>query len=175
MENDKLQSFGVFKPVGHVLISFPSEAAATRGQEALRELRVSDSEVHRFSDREMLAQIDADLEDASPLAALGQELNLVKAQRALAEQGYHWLMVRTDDRDAAVRIAEAAHAAGAERAQRYGRFIIEELIEHREDLTQVSESPDRGLDAQTPQGKEEERADLRPASSAPAAPGGKKR
>ena len=42
----------------------------------------------------MLAQIDEDMSRASPLAAIGQELNLVKAHRALAERGYHWLVVK---------------------------------------------------------------------------------
>ena len=98
----------------------------------------------------MLAQIDEDLRQASPVAAVGQELNLVKAHQALAERGYHWLVVRVDNDEAARTAADALKAAGAERAQLYGRFIIEELIEHAADLPQVSESPDRGLDAQTP-------------------------
>ena len=36
--------------------------------------------------------------------------------------------------------------------------------------TQISESPDRGLDAQTPSGHEAERAELRPASDQDTAP-----
>lgn len=75
-----------------------------------------------------------------------------------------------DNDEAARTAADALKAAGAERAQLYGRFIIEELIEHAADLPQVSESPDRGLDAQTPSGHEAERAELRPASDQDTAP-----
>jgi GDP-D-mannose dehydratase len=56
--------------------------------------------------------------------------------------------------DAPAVLAEAARRHGAVRAQRYGTFIIEELIEVGEGLTQVSESPDRGLDPQTLSGHE---------------------
>jgi hypothetical protein len=63
--------------------------------------------------------------------------------------------------DQATRVARAAEACGAERAQHYGHFIIEELIERPGGISQVAESPDRGLDAQTPSGKETEAAALK--------------
>jgi hypothetical protein len=152
-------SFGVFKPVGHVVISLPDAQRADDASRAIAALGLAPEAVHRFTDREMLARIDEDLRHASAAAAIGQELNLVKAHRALAERGYHWLVVRAADGAQARRIAEAAQRCGAERAQHYGRFIIEELIERPDDLAQVAESPDRELDAQTPSGQEAERAE----------------
>ena len=77
--------------------------------------------------------------------------------------GFHWLVVRAEDRDDALFIADEAREHGAERAQYYGHFVIEELIRHHTDMTQVAESPDRGLDAKTPSGTETERAAMRPA------------
>jgi hypothetical protein len=106
----------------------------------------------------MIRQVDSDLDNAGALAAIGQEVNLVKAHRALAEQGYHFLVVHADDDDQAQRIADTVKGFNAERAQHYGHFIIEELISHPDDEPQVAESPDRGLDAQTPSGFEDERA-----------------
>lgn len=156
------RSFGVFKPEGHVVISFPSAAQADAGREALRTLTLADEDVRRYSDREMLARLDDDLAHAGLLASVGQEMNLAKAQRELAARGYHWLVVKAGDDELAGRIADAVRPHGAERAQLYGRFVIEELIEHPGDLPQVAESPDRGLDAQTRSGEEGERADLRP-------------
>ena len=155
-------SFGVFKPVGHVLVSFPSAAQADEAAHALADMGLSERLVRRFTDREMLEHIDRDLQRASPIAAIGQELNLIKAHRELAQRGYHWLVVRAPDREQALKVAECAHRHGAERAQLHGTFIIEELIEHPTDLAQVAESPDRGLDAQSPSGKEGERAAIRP-------------
>lgn len=70
----------------------------------------------------MQTQIDADLRRASPVAAVGQQLNLIKAQRDSAERGFRWLAVRAvDDDDIARRIADAAREHGAERAQSLGR------------------------------------------------------
>lgn len=155
------RSFGVFKPVGHVVISFPEAAQAERAGNAMTDLGLPDDAVRHYSDREMLNQIDEDIAHASPIAAVGQEMNLVLAHRALAARGYHWLIVQVGNDDQATRVARAAEACGAERAQHYGHFIIEELIERPGGISQVAESPDRGLDAQTPSGKETEAAALK--------------
>jgi len=152
------RSFGVFKPVDHVVISLPSAGQADAAEQALAGIGLQGlPAVRRLSDREMLAQIDHDLHKASSLAAVGQEVNLVKAHRALAARGYHWLVVRAPGREQARQVAQVARAHGAERAQHYGNFIIEELIDAGA-RSQVAESPDRGLDAQTPSGEEAERA-----------------
>lgn len=153
------RSFGVFKPVGHVVISFPEAGQAAQAAQEMAKLGLADGAVHRYTDREMLRQIDEDIARASPIAAIGQEMNLVLAHRVLAEKGYHWLVVGAANDKQAAQIAATAKAAGAERAQHYGHFIIEELITRASDETQVAESPDRGLDAQTPSGKEAERAE----------------
>jgi hypothetical protein len=166
MTTDEPLSFGVFKPVGHVVISFPTAAHADSAVQRLRGLDLGDDAVRRYTDVEMIRQIDHDRERASPLASIGQELNLVLAHRALAERGYHWLVVHAPDTQQAQRVAEIARACGAERAQAYGHFIIEELIQHDSDQAQVAESTDRGLDAQTASGLESDRAEA-PAAPAP--------
>lgn len=161
MSRPEQTSFGVFKPVGHVVISLPTAEAADAAAADLAGLGLKGDAVHRYTDREMLRQIDADIAHASPIAAIGQEMNLVLAHRALAERGYHWLVVAVGNDAQARQVAGAAQARGAARAQHYGHFIIEELIERPGDLPQVAESPDRGLDAQTPSGKESEAVEPR--------------
>ena len=155
MSKEEQHSFGVFKPVGHVVISLPGAEAADRAAQALRKLGLPDDAVHRYTDTEMTRRIDEDVANASPIASIGQEMNLILAHRVLAVRGYHWLVVRVTDDEQAVQVARACEAQGAERAQHYGHFIIEELIEPGSE-PQVAESPDRGLDAQTPSGKESE-------------------
>lgn len=167
MNQEEPTSFGVFKPVGHTVISFPSADQADEARAALGRLGVAGDAIRRYTDQEMLSQIDRDLRAASPLASIGQEMNLVLAHQALAEEGYHWLIVHTPDDDLARQVAACVQPLGAERAQLYGRFIIEELITHADAPPQVSESPDRKLDAATPSGREEERAELRPAKATP--------
>jgi hypothetical protein len=160
MDQDHERSFGVFKPVGHLVISFPDAAAATAAAQAMRDAGLDAGEIRHYSDREMIEQIDADIAHASPLAAVGQELNLVRAHRALAVQGYHFLVVHVPEKGErkipAQQLADLAREHGALRAQRYGSFIIEEMIQRPDQLSQVGESPDRGLDAQTPSGLEAE-------------------
>jgi len=160
MDQTHERSFGVFKPVGHLVISFPDAAGAGAAAQAMQGAGLGADEIRRYTDREMIKQIDADLEHASPLAAVGQELNLVRAHRALATQGYHFLVVHVPEKGKhkipAQQLADLARDHGALRAQLYGSFIIEEMIQRPDQLTQVGESPDRGLDAQTPSGLEAE-------------------
>lgn len=156
MDHGHARSFGVFKPVGHLVISFPRHDAAVAAAQAMHAAGLPADEIRHYTDRQMIEQIDSDLDQASPLAAVGQELNLVRAHRALAEQGYHFLVVHIPDDIPAQRLADLARDHGALRAQRYGSFIIEEMIQRPDQLPQVGESPDRGLDAQTPSGLEAE-------------------
>ena len=91
------RAFGVFKPAGHTLIAF---ADGRRMEEAARELLddgFQAGEVVRYSPTDMIAQVDSDVHTASPLASVGQDLNLVKAHRALAEGGCSFLVVETPD------------------------------------------------------------------------------
>ena len=155
-------SHGVFKPVGHVVMSFPSAEDQRAAAQALETAGVTSNDVTPYSADEMTEQVKTDLERATALASMGQELNLVKAQGELAALGYHFLVVQVADDESARRVADTVRPFNAERAQHYGNFIIEELIAHVDDEPQVAESPDRGLEAQTPSGLEAERALRRP-------------
>lgn len=99
------RSFGVFKPVDHVVISFPSAAQADAAAQALAKVGLhGQAAVRRLTDRQMLQQIDHDLAQASFIAAVGQEVNLIKAHRALAARGYHWLVVHAPQDDQAAQV-----------------------------------------------------------------------
>lgn len=156
-KSDHPEAFGVFKPVGHVVVSFPDAKDVQGAADALAKAGFAGADVVRYTPEEMLAQIDKDLANASALASIGQEMNLVKAHRALAEKGFHWLVVRAPEDERARRVAETVRPFRAERAQKYGRLVIEELIERSDDPRQMPESPSRGLDAQMPSGREGER------------------
>jgi hypothetical protein len=150
VEDEK--AYGVWKPVGHVLLSFADDAAAGRAMEALRGAGFATVELHPAA--EVAARSKRDIENAGFLASIGQELNLAKAHLELAEAGHPFVTVKVDGDDEAVRVADVARPFGPDRAQHYGRFVIEELIEPGTGEEQVAESPDRGLDAQTPSGQE---------------------
>ena len=140
-------SFGVYKPVDHLVISFPGSPEAGQAAAAIAAAGVAVSDIHTLDDQDMLAQVEHDLAQASPLAAIGQEINLLRSHGELARRGYHFLVVKARDDDQAREIAEIARRNRAERAQYYGHFIIEEMLEPEGGRAQVAESPARGLDA----------------------------
>jgi hypothetical protein len=153
-KNDKPEAFGVFKPVGHVIVSFEGERDAQAAEQALVDAGFGAGDVVYYSPEQMKRQADIDIDNAGVLATIGQELNLVKAHRDLAEQGASFLVVKAPEDEAAQQVAAISRRFGATRAQQYGRLIIEELIEPGSGEKQVAESPDRGIDAQTESGRE---------------------
>lgn len=156
--NEALHAYGVFKPVGHVVVTLPSGTDRRAAQTALLRAGFLDEDITTYTPEEMIEQVDADLAQASLLAGIGQELNLVRAHRDLARQGSHFLVVRARDPHEVTQVAEIARNFHASRAQRYGALMIEELIPVGASERQVAESNDRGLDAQTRSGDENARA-----------------
>jgi hypothetical protein len=154
--DNRHEAFGVFKPVGHVVVSFPSETDMSAAVDALKDAGFDDADIRRYSPEEMVRQADQDIAGASPLAGLGQELNLVKAHRELARQGQGFLVVHAPHDEQVKRVTRIARTHQATRAQKYGTLMIEDLIEVGSNQQQVAESPDRGLDAQTVSGTEGE-------------------
>ena len=153
-KDDRPEAFGVFKPIGYVIVSFVNGDDMAAAASALEQAGVDSAGIHRYGPAEMARQAQSDIDNASGLASIGQELNLVKAHLELAQQGYSFLVVHAPKDDAARDVARICAEHHATRAQSYGRLIIEELIEVGSDQTQVAESPDRGLDAQTRSGVE---------------------
>ena len=151
-DNNSQTAYGVFKPVGHVLASFPTERDARSAVEALKQAGFPDVAFYPAS--EVLERAERDIRNSGVLANIGQELNLVKQQRDLAEEGHPFVSVLAPEDDAARRAAGIVARYNADRAQKFGRLIIEELIEPGTGQRQAKESPDTGLDPQTRSGNE---------------------
>ena len=148
------KAYGVFKPVGHVLASFPSERDARSAIADLKQAGFADDAVAYYPPEDVLERAERDIKHSSVLAGIGQELNLVKQQRDLAEEGHPFVSVRAPQDDDARRAGDICGRHNADRAQRFGSLIIEELIQPGNSKQQVPESPDSGLDAQTHTGHE---------------------
>jgi hypothetical protein len=149
-KSDLPQAFGVFKPVGHVVMSFKAVDDAMAAARLLLERGFTAEDLVRYTPQQMLAQVGEDLKQASPLASIGQELNLIKAHRGLAESGYSFVIMHAPHGKQVEQVADVARSTNAYTAQSYGRFIIEELIDRTPGETQVFESPDRGVDVAVP-------------------------
>lgn len=139
-------SFGVFKPVGHTVIAFGSTGDMDAAAGSLLAAGFTAPDLVRYTPQEMMAQVDTELPQASPLASVGQEINLIKAHRVLAARGCSFLVVHATDDAQTAKVDAVVHTMKAVSAQRYGRFIVEELVSPHPGETQVFESPDRGLD-----------------------------
>ncbi|WP_296446158.1 hypothetical protein [Rhodoferax sp. UBA5149] len=128
-KTDPPKVLGVFKPVGHTVIAFRSDADMQAAVTALVEQGFVESALVRYAPAEMQAQVDAELQAASPLASFGYELDLVKAHGVLAQSGCSFLVVHAPDDAQAERVAAVARATKAVAGQHYGTFMIEELTE----------------------------------------------
>ncbi|MFM9915358.1 MAG: hypothetical protein ACKVOX_06095 [Rhizobacter sp.] len=140
------ESFGVFKPVGHVVVAFRSDGDMQAAERSLTEQGFSAADLVSYTPAEMVAQVDAEIVKSSPMAAIGQDLNLIKAHRELAEEGCSFLVVRAPEEAHVDKVTAVALKLNAVAAQRYGRFVTEELIEAEGAPHQTFESVDTGLD-----------------------------
>lgn len=126
---DPPQTFGVFKPVGHTVIAYRSATELQAASSALIAQGFTGAALSRYTPDEMMAQVDAELRTASPLASFGYELDLIKAHRALAQSGCSFLVVHAPDEAQAERVAAVTRSTHAVAAQHYGTFMIEELAD----------------------------------------------
>jgi hypothetical protein len=121
-------SFGVFKPVGHVMTGLPTQAQIDALASALRGAGWPATGVRQFSPRESVAELRAMVDNAGLLAGFGYEITLLKRYLALAEQGTLWLLVQAGDSEQAATVAETARRCGATLAVHYRTLTVEELI-----------------------------------------------
>jgi hypothetical protein len=123
------ESFGLFKPVGWIVITQRTAENVAAMHAALQDDGLSQDEWVIYTPQEVVTQIDGELPNASALAEFGQALKVVKAHRVLAENNCSLLMVRAADDEWAQRVADQVKRRGAPTAQRAGHLIIEALTD----------------------------------------------
>ena len=128
--DDLPTSFGVFKPVGHLMIGLPTQGQTDALVSALQGADWPSAEVRQFTPRESVAELEALVVDAEAgaLAGFGYEITLLRRYLTLARQGQLWLLVKVADTDHAARAADIARECGATLAVHYRRLTVEELI-----------------------------------------------
>jgi hypothetical protein len=127
-KSDNALSFGVFNPVGYVVVAFGSDEAASQAAQALREAGFDDEDILQYSACEEAAQMKRLLDGVTGTACFGHELLLMRRYKAMAEQGCGWLMVYAPDDDHCERVVDIALREGARLAEKYHRLVIEDLI-----------------------------------------------
>lgn len=127
-KGDPALSFGVFNPVGHVVVAFDSDEAATQAAQALRDAGFDDEDIVQYSACEEVEQMKRMLDRVSGTACFGHELLLMRRYKAMAEQGCGWLMVYAPDDAHCERVVQVARQHGVKLAEKYHRLVIEDLI-----------------------------------------------
>ena len=125
---DHPQSFGAFKPVGHVVVAMPDDDRAASAAQALRASGFEAEDILEYTAAEEDDEMDRMLQHASDFAGFGYEVSLMRRYQELARDGASWLIVFAPEDDKASRVAEVAKANGALIAEKYHRLVIEDLI-----------------------------------------------
>ena len=127
---DHPQSFGAFKPVGHVVVAMPDDARATAAAQALLAAGFEAEDILEYTAAEEDDEMDRMLADADAtgLAGFGYEVSLMRRYQELAKEGASWLIVYAPEDDQASRVADVVKNHGALIAEKYHRLVIEDLI-----------------------------------------------
>ena len=126
--DDLPTSFGVFKPVGHVMVGLPTQGQTDTLVSALLAAGWASAEVRQFTPRDSVAELQALVDEAGPMAGFGYEITLLRRYLALAQEGQCWLLVKVSGTEQAAQAAELARERGATLAVHYRLLAVEELI-----------------------------------------------
>ena len=121
-------SFGVFSPVGHVVVAFADAEAADAAARALREAGFDDEDILEYGADEESQEMSRMLDGISGAAGFGHEVCLMRQYKALADEGCCWLVVYAPDKAHCEQVVEVARRHGAKLAEKYGRLVVEDLI-----------------------------------------------
>jgi hypothetical protein len=127
---DHPQSFGAFKPVGHVVVAMPDDERAAAAVRALRLAGFEPEDILEYTAAEEDDEMDRMLADAQAngVAGFGYEVSLMRRYQELAREGASWLIVYAPEDQRASQVAEAVKPHGALMAEKYHRLVIEDLI-----------------------------------------------
>ena len=126
--DDLPTSFGVFKPVGHVMVGLPTQGQTDTLVSALLAAGWPSAEVRQFTPRDSVAELRALVDEAGPMVGFGYEITLLRRYLALAQEGQCWLLVKVSGTEQAAQAAELARERGATLAVHYRLLTVEELI-----------------------------------------------
>lgn len=121
-------SFGVFKPVGWLMVGLPTQALADGLVAALHDANWPSADVLHFAPSETLAELEAMVDNAGALAGFGYEITLLRRYVSLTKEGYRWLLVKVDSVERAAAAAAIARSCDASLAVHYRLLTIEELL-----------------------------------------------
>lgn len=125
-------SFGVFKPVGWLMVGLPTQALTDGLLAALQTGPQAHTwpseEVLHFAPSETLEELESMVENAGVLAGFGYEITLLRRYVSLTKEGFRWLLVKVSGVEQAQAAADIARSCGATLAVHYRLLTVEELL-----------------------------------------------
>ncbi len=127
-KEDTAQTFGVFNPVGHVVVAFPNDDAARQAAQALRDEGFDEADVLQYSATEESQEMARMLDGITGTAEFGHEVVLMRKYKELADKGCGWLVVYAPEKERCEKAVEVAKRHGALLAEKYHRMVVEDLL-----------------------------------------------
>ena len=119
--------FGVFNPIGHVIIAFATDADAAQAREALLGGGYEEDEAQLFRSDEVIADAEQTRDNSSLLGRLGVEWEAIQKYYELAQQGATFLVVYSPSDAETTRVMNVARRFDVLLAAKYHRAAIEQL------------------------------------------------
>lgn len=121
-------SFGVFKPVGHLMVGLPTQAAADALMHELHDAGWAPADLLHFAPRDSIRELEVLVDRAGAMSGFGSEITLLRRYLTLAREGQRWLLVKVDGAAGAQSATDCAQRHGATLAVWYRRLTVEELL-----------------------------------------------
>jgi len=122
--------FGVFTPIGHVVLAFTNDADAAQAREALLTGGYEADEVLQFRSDEVIADAEQTRDNLGLLARMGLNMEWSEVERdvQLAQQGAAFLVVYAPSDAETNRVMNVARRFNTTLARKYHRLAIEHLL-----------------------------------------------
>jgi hypothetical protein len=127
-KEDIRKTVGVLNPIGHVVLAFPDDPAASRAADDLQAAGFAPEDVLLYTAAEATPRLRERVRTTSEINGFGYERTLMRRYLAYAEEGAGWIVVYAPSGEAAARVLEVARRDSAHCAVRYHRLASEDLI-----------------------------------------------
>jgi tRNA A58 N-methylase Trm61 len=128
-KDDRAETFGVFAPVGHVVVALPNDEAADAAARELRENEGFDAaDILQYEASEEAQDMARRLDGITGTAEFGHEVVLMRKYKELADRGCGWLVVYAPEKERCEKVVEVARRHGALLAEKYHRLVVEDLL-----------------------------------------------
>jgi hypothetical protein len=127
-ERSKQQDFGIFYPLGYIVVAFPKREDALRVQKDLLSGGYEPDDCVVYNSEEVASAAAQNLkENAGWLATLGKSDEAVQAHLNAAKKGAAFMLIYAPDDTEVERAMNVVRRVPFELAHRYRRFAIEDM------------------------------------------------